>query len=79
MSVLDVALALLIGLVIFRLGLWAVRLLRVPASEPDPEEVIPVQVDYRCSVCGTQVTMTLASGTGISPPRHCREEMDPAP
>jgi hypothetical protein len=78
-SVLDVAVALLMGVVILRLGLWAVRLLRIPAPEPDPDEVVPVQVDYRCSVCGTQVTMTHASGRGISPPRHCREEMEPVP
>lgn len=79
MDLVDVLIALVAGLVIFRLGLWAVRALASPVPGPDPEDVVEVEVDYRCSVCGTRVTMTHAATSELKPPRHCREEMDPVP
>lgn len=64
-------------------GIWmgSTRLLRVlstPPPEVDPEDVVVVEdQDFRCSVCGTEVTLRLANVTETSPPRHCREEMVP--
>jgi hypothetical protein len=47
-----------------------------PDSEPDPEAVVPVNVRYRCVVCGAEVVMTAAQGDQpLEPPRHCREDM----
>lgn len=45
-------------------------------SEPNPEDLSNVDIHFRCSVCGSQVTMTMAP-TGEIPdaPRHCREDM----
>ncbi|MDP8959476.1 MAG: hypothetical protein M3N51_09830 [Actinomycetota bacterium] len=77
MSAVDLLIALAIGVVIFRLGLGAVRLLASPAPEPDPQAVVPVQLDYRCSLCGTRVTMTHLSEEKAAAPKHCREEMEP--
>lgn len=77
MALTDLLIAVVMGLVIFGLGLWAVRGLAMPREEPDPEAVIPVRVEYRCSVCGTRVVMTHAQGSDPEPPKHCRETMDP--
>ncbi len=50
-----------------------------PDEEVDPEAVVPVDLKFRCIVCGAEVTMTAAQG-GEDPdaPRHCREDMVPA-
>jgi len=47
-----------------------------PETEPDPEAVVPVNIRYRCVVCGAEVVMTAAQGD-MPPeaPRHCREDM----
>ena len=49
-----------------------------PPPEPDPDDVHPVDLHFRCVVCGAEVTMTAASGDDLQPPRHCREDMVPA-
>jgi hypothetical protein len=47
-----------------------------PPTEPDPDDIEPVDINFRCTICGAQVTMTMAP-TGEIPeaPRHCREDM----
>ena len=47
-----------------------------PVPEPDPDDVVEVAVDYRCSVCGLQLTVTHAQDAEVAAPRHCREEME---
>ena len=45
--------ALGIGVGIFAVSMWAIRLLATPGpEEPDPEMVEEVAVDYKCTVCG---------------------------
>mgnify|MGYP006276477127 FL=1 len=47
-----------------------------PPAEPDPDSVVPVDLRFRCIVCGAEVTMTAANTeSDIEPPRHCREDM----
>jgi hypothetical protein len=46
-----------------------------PPEEPDPEDIKPVNLRFRCIVCGAQVTMTAAQGDDPEAPRHCREDM----
>ncbi len=41
----------------------------------DPEDVSETLAHYRCSVCGAEVTMTMANNVEVSNPRHCREDM----
>jgi len=49
-----------------------------PPADVDPDDVVPVDMRYRCSVCGAEVTMTAAnSEQEIEAPRHCREDMLP--
>ncbi len=63
------------------LYLLAVKIVRTmmappPPDEPDMTKVEPVDLRYRCMVCGTEVTMT-GSPDADAPdaPRHCREDM----
>jgi hypothetical protein len=34
-----------------------------------------VDLDFLCTVCGTEVTMRALNVNEASPPKHCREEM----
>lgn len=48
----------------------------VPDAEPDPIVLRKVNYKYRCTICGTEVTMTSAPDGDIpDSPRHCREDM----
>jgi hypothetical protein len=78
MEILRIAIAVAIGLSVFLLGRWGVRLLAAPQPpEPDPDDIVEVEQPYRCSVCGMRLTVTHAQGEDIAAPRHCREEMEP--
>jgi hypothetical protein len=47
-----------------------------PPAQPDPDQVVPVEMHFRCIVCGAEVLMTAAQATHeIEAPRHCREDM----
>lgn len=72
----DVIVAVAIGLVIWRLSLGLIRMLSTPPPEVDPDDVVLTDQDYRCSVCGAELTMRLVNIQEDKPPRHCREEMD---
>jgi hypothetical protein len=73
-----VLIAVVAALVFYLLAVRVVRaMLRPgPPDEPDPESLRPVDYEYRCGVCGAEVTMTAAPGDEApDPPRHCREDM----
>lgn len=76
-SLFDVVLALVLGFVIWRVSLGVIRMLSTPPTEVDPEDVVTVSQDYRCSVCGAELTMTAVNLAEDKPPRHCREDMVP--
>jgi hypothetical protein len=65
--------------VIYLVGAGILRKFNVvPPAEPDPDTVVPVNIRYRCLVCGAVVTMTAAEDLSvIEAPRHCREDMVP--
>jgi hypothetical protein len=76
----DVALRVLVGLVgavtIYVIGAALLRKFKIePEPEPDPAQLRPVDVEFRCTVCGTTVVMTTAAGDEPEAPRHCREDM----
>ena len=54
-----------------------------PDQEVDPDAVVPVNLRFRCIVCGAEVVMTAAQeGDDPAAPRHCREDMvlvEPSP
>jgi hypothetical protein len=69
--------ALLAALVLLWLGS---RLLggfaRPIPAPPDPGELRRVRLTYRCSICATEVRMTMANDEVPDPPRHCQEDME---
>jgi hypothetical protein len=77
--VIRVAITVVAVVVIYLIGASTLRKFKVaPESEPDPESVVPVDVRFRCIVCGAEVVMTLAQeGMELEAPRHCREDMIP--
>lgn len=74
----QILIAVALGAAIWIVSMKVLRMLATPPPEVDPEDVVEVaDQDFRCSVCGTEVTLRVANVTETSPPRHCREEMDP--
>jgi hypothetical protein len=77
---LRVVLAVAVGVTIYVIGAGMLRKFKTaPPPEPDPDDVRPVNLRFRCAVCGAEVTMTAAQGDDPEPPRHCREDMVPVP
>jgi hypothetical protein len=76
--VLRIVLALAAAVTIYVIGAAILRKFHIaPPPEPDPAALVPVDVHFRCAVCGAEVTMTAAPDEEPSAPRHCREEMEP--
>ena len=76
-TVLNVALALLLVYVIYRVGLKMLASFSTPVPEPPPPgEMRKVRLEYRCSICGAEMRMTLANDEIPAAPRHCMEDMD---
>ena len=70
--------AVVIAVVLLRLGLVVLRALARPLPEPPPAgEMRRVSLRYRCSSCGMELKMTAAPDEDPPPPRHCLEDMQP--
>jgi len=75
----EVMIAVVVGAVIFVGTVVVVRMIaNGPPPEPDPDSIHEVEANYRCSVCGMRLTVTHLQDAAPAPPKHCREEMDPA-
>ncbi len=70
-------LALLLGLFIWWVSMSVIRMLSTPPPEIDPTNLVTVDQDYRCTICGAELTMKAVNVEEEKPPRHCREEMEP--
>ena len=76
-SVVALLLAALAVLIFFKVGFAMLGGLAQPIPEPPPPgELRKVKIMYRCSICGTEVRMTVANDQMPDPPRHCQDEMD---
>jgi hypothetical protein len=76
-NVINWAVALAGGLLIWRVGRGMLGSLIRPLPKPPPAgELRKVKILYRCSICGTEVRMTAANDEVPDPPRHCLEDMD---
>lgn len=73
----DVLLAVIIGVVIWRGSIAVIRMLGTAPPEIDPDDVVAVDQDYKCSICGAELTMRSVNVQDEAPPRHCREDMIP--
>jgi hypothetical protein len=75
-TILRVLLGLAGAVTIYVIGAALLKKFKIePEPEPDPSQLRPVEVEFRCAVCGTMVVMTAAPGDDPEPPRHCREDM----
>jgi hypothetical protein len=75
-TILRIVIGVVVALVVYVIGASMLRKFHVaPPEEPDPEDIKPVDLRFRCIVCGAQVTMTAAQDEDPEPPRHCREDM----
>lgn len=77
MTVLNVLIALAIGIAVWRFSIYFIRILSMTPEEIDPDDIKEVVQDYKCTVCGAEVIMTVANVSTEKAPRHCREEMVP--
>ena len=76
-GVVQIAIAVGIGVSIFMLGRWGVKLLATGGPpDIDPAATIDVAIDYECTVCGMRLTITQAQDDDVAPPRHCMEPME---
>ncbi len=77
MNVFNVIIATIAALAMIKLGLTMLRGLAHPIPEPPPAgELRKVKISYRCSICGSEVRMTIAPDEDPQAPRHCLEDMD---
>jgi len=75
--VLKIVVAVAVALVLLRMGVAVLRMLASPLPEPPPPgELRKVKLQYRCSLCGTEVRMTVATDEQPDPPRHCMDDME---
>jgi hypothetical protein len=66
----------LIGWVVWKLGIGFIRSMMNPLPPPPPAgEMRRINVRYRCTVCGVELRMMLAPDEDPPPPRHCLEDM----
>ena len=76
-SVVALLIAALAVFLLFKIGFVMIGGLAQPIPEPPPAgELRKVKIMYRCSICGTEVRMTVANDEMPEPPRHCQDEMD---
>lgn len=76
-EVFKVLIAVVVAYAMLRLGLGMLRNLARPLPEPpDAGTLRNVKIEYRCSICGAEVRMTVAPDEDPEPPRHCQDEMD---
>ena len=69
--------AIAVAMILLRMGLAVLRTLATPLPEPPPVgELRKVKLQYRCSLCGTEVRMTVATNESPDPPRHCMDDME---
>ena len=77
MLILKILVAIAAAIVLLRMGLAVLRTLATPLPEPPPVgELRKVKLQYRCSLCGTEVRMTVATDESPDPPRHCMDDME---
>lgn len=76
-SVWAMIVAVLAGGLIFKFGLAMLGGMSQMLPEPPPPgELRKVKIEYRCSICGAEMRMTVANDEMPEPPKHCLEEMD---
>jgi hypothetical protein len=75
--IIGILFALVVAAVVIKVGVAFLRGLGTPLPPPPPAgEMRRVNLRYRCSICGAELKMTLATDEVPEAPRHCQEDMD---
>lgn len=65
------------GYLVYRIGFKVMVSFSRPVPEPPPPgELRRVRLEYRCSLCGSEIRMTRAPQEHPEAPRCCMEAMD---
>jgi hypothetical protein len=76
-GVFPMVIAVAVSVGIFKVGFALLGGMSQPLPEPPPPgELRKVKIQYRCSICGAELRMTVANDEMPDPPRHCLEDMD---
>jgi hypothetical protein len=76
-GIIPLVVAVVAGGLIFKAGFAVLGGMAQPVPEPPPAgELRKVKINYRCSICGSEMRMTVANDEMPDPPRHCLEDMD---
>lgn len=75
MGLVNILIAILLAVVIWRTSMALVRLLSWTPPEIDPADVVAVDQAYKCTICGAELVMTAINVIEDAAPRHCREDM----
>ena len=74
---LRIVIAVLVALVLLRIGIAVIRTFAAPIPSPPPEgELRKLKRLYRCSSCGLEIRTVQAGSADPDPPRHCMDDMD---
>ncbi|MDQ3570286.1 MAG: hypothetical protein M3396_06630 [Actinomycetota bacterium] len=74
---LELVVAVVVFLLIMRVGLFFLRTIGQPPPAPPPTgEMRRVSLRYRCTSCGVELKLTAAPDENPEPPRHCMDEME---
>ncbi len=75
--ILNIIVALAVAYVLLKIGTRILGSFAQPIPPPpDAGELRKVRLTYRCSICATEVRMTMANDEVPEPPRHCQEDME---
>ncbi len=69
-GLLNIVIAVVLAVVIWRMLMWFVRLLSWIPPEVDPDDVVEVDQAYKCTVCGAELVMTAVNVSEDAAPRH---------
>lgn len=76
-SAFSMIVAVVAGGLIFKAGLAMLGgMVQAVPEPPPPGELRKVKIQYRCSICGSELRMIVANDEMPDPPRHCLEDMD---
>ena len=73
----DIFVALLLGVLIFRFLRNSIQSLASIPPEIDTDDVVEISQSFLCNKCGTQLTVNRQSVVANEPPKHCKEAMEP--
>ncbi len=73
----KIVIAVVVALVLLRIGVAVIRSFAAPIPAPPPEgELRRLKRLYRCGICGLEMRTVQAASDDPAPPRHCMDEMD---